>query len=543
MAVFFRAGFNAVRRKGSLLGWSGPGHVQPCLFGFHRSFSRDADASDVVGNADAYDYDLPEDLIAQKPITWLDTDRAEVRRRDASRLLCVDVTDEGSHPIQFLRQCKFTDVASFLPKGSLLVANNTKVVHARLQMRKRTTGGAVELLVVSPAEGSCESGLSSGPAEASATWKCMVKGKNVNEGTVLIKQHSSGVVLSATILKRSEESSKFADVEFNWSVEGSSDSSGRKFGDVLEALGSIPLPPYMKRAAETRDAESYQTIYAGVPGSVAAPTAGLHFTEDLVGKLERSRSICLEKVTLHTGPGTFVPLQSSKVQDHHMHTETFSVTREALANVCEYLREGKDGAKNLIAVGTTTVRTLETLYWLGLRRMLREPGGKPMDDATPLDQRDDEGKSKVLTFSLDQWEPYDVVRDACGQDWSKLPDAWACYQNLLEELDDQGKDGVLGQTSLLIMPGYRFRVCDQLFTNFHAPKTTLMLLVSAFASSSCGTQNDLGLLDRQGRQKVLHAYEQAVKHRFRFLSYGDACFFARFKDLPSPMFEQATSLL
>ena len=439
----------------------------------------------------------------------------------------------------------------------MLVANDTKVVSARLTMRKERTGGHVEVLVVSENQNQNQNQNQNEKQKQKSSWKCMLKGKNVKEGSTLVAE-KDGVKLMAVIRRRNEESKQFADVEFTWRRSNEDDHDENElidkvtekgiidFGDILNTFGSIPLPPYMKREAVKRDSESYQTVYASSPGSVAAPTAGLHFTSDLVEQLIREKEVDFQKITLHTGPGTFVPLQSKSVEEHHMHTETFSISRQTLRNIFRHLSgsvEGKDdgkgegkgeGKKNLVAVGTTTVRTLETIYWLGLK-LLRLQG----KEQRPPPQEEEE----ELNYTLGQWEPYEMVRDHYGNDWNKLPSASLAYGALLNRLDGEqdaadAEGEVVGKTSVMITPGYKFQVVRQLITNFHAPKTTLMLLVSAFASRNLQDGRSLDL----GRQKVKMAYEKAVKHKFRFLSYGDACFFARFDDL-APSFHRVTRRL
>ena len=376
---------------------------RPGCLALFRPFTRDSDTgrgpsverggSQVVGSAAAYDYHLPATLIADQPITWskLHPSKEELQRKN-SRLLCIDTStptacasaavnggtertlaraggeketkttkgEEEERVVEFLRECEFGDVKSFLPEGSLLVANNTKVVHARLEMRKARTGGSVEVLAVSPSN-HCPStsiaggdmddregeekeerendgklvdmadalsalsdepnteGLGEGRSSSKNIWKCMIKGKNVKEGTKLTAERE-GVVLQALVRDRDSVNGQFARLHFKWwkkkndigeikekekekqkETEVASDHFEMTFGEVLQLFGSIPLPPYMKRKAVDRDEDSYQTVYSSVPGSVAAPTAGLHFTDDLVENLITERAIQFEKVTLHTG--------------------------------------------------------------------------------------------------------------------------------------------------------------------------------------------------------------------------------------------------
>jgi len=489
-------------------------------------------------SSDLFDYELPSYLIAQKPITWGESGPS----RDDSRLLCVDIGTNA------LRHGRFSSVGDFLPTGSLLVANNTKVVHARLLMRKRRTGGAVEAMVVPPAtEGvdvpSASGGLERGERNKS-TWHCMLKGKNLRLGMELIAE-TEGLVLAGRVVKERSEGGQFAAVEFEWFPATTGQGGGRgsevSFGNVLEIFGKLPLPPYMKREAEERDLTSYQTVYSASAGSIAAPTAGLHFTKDLLARLAKEREVSLQQITLHTGPGTFVPMQpGSRVRDHTMHTEVFSITAQALRSILPTLVSRDSGSNSnrtkvkceppVVAVGTTTVRTLETLYWLGLR-LLEEDRGNVSEMSV-----DDPGEAqKASKWDLGQWEAYRLVSRWHGNDWSHLPPAPVALERLLAELEAEDLKEVLGRTSVMLAPGYRFRVVDHVFTNFHAPKTTLMLLVSAFAA-------DGGDLEK-GRARVLRAYEKAVRHEFRFLSYGDACFFCRFEDLPFAEFMGATESL
>lgn len=383
-----------------------------------------------------FTYELPEGRIAQQPLA----------ERDASKLL---VWRDGR-----INDRRFRELPEELPPGALLVLNETKVVNARLIFR-RSSGARIEVLCLSPSP--------SAPVELalahteSSLWHCFIgNAKRWKEGEELMLS-SGGVEITAMRTGNDQ-------VRFNWRP------MGKTFAQVLEALGHVPLPPYMKRADAPADKERYNTVFAERPGSVAAPTASLHFTPAMLESL-RARGIDATRLTLHVGAGTFLPVKSERMEGHAMHEEEVSVTRAAIKLVLE-----RWGRSPIIAVGTTALRTLESLYWHGL--MLVNGG-------TDADLR------------IGQWEPY----EASGEPRSPRE----CLEAVLADLDRRGAERLTGRTRLLIAPGYRFRLVDGLITNFHQPQSTLLLLVAAFVGPDWR-----------------RIYDHALANGYRFLSYGDA---------------------
>jgi S-adenosylmethionine:tRNA ribosyltransferase-isomerase len=388
---------------------------------------------------DDYSYDLPPERIARYPLA----------ERDTSKMLVW----EGKQ----ITDSVFSDLPSLTGSNSLLVFNNTRVIRARLLFRKES-GAAIEIFCLEPSEPHdfALSLASSEPVE----WKCLVGNlKRWKNGTLQAQftgRYGSGT-LNADRIK--PEGDAFI-VRFSW------EGTGTTFGEILEAMGHMPIPPYLDRDDEESDTLTYQTVYAAVEGSVAAPTAGLHFTPVVLDALAR-RGISRADITLHVSAGTFRPVKSEKISDHLMHTEHFFVTRETLLQ----LRDS-----HMIAIGTTTVRTLESIYWLGVQhaegRMV--PGNIP---------------------SVSQWEPY---RSDPQMDMSAATD------HVLTFLDENGSDILEAGTDIIIVPGYRFRAVRGMLTNFHQPRSTLLLLVAAFTGNAW---KDI--------------YDHALKSGYRFLSYGD----------------------
>ena len=387
-----------------------------------------------------YNYPLPDERIAKYPL----------EKRDSSKLLCYKDGDVSEN--------KFTSLPDLLEEGSMMVFNDTKVVPARLHFQ-RSTGAHIEIFCLEPVLP--EEYVSMFAVTDRCRWKCIVG--NVkrwkNDTLNLYNPESDELVaemaLKADLIERQGETSI---VEFSW-------DNGAPFSSVLEICGSVPIPPYLNRDTEAIDLERYQTLYARFRGSVAAPTAGLHFTEDVLESI-RKKNISIQSVCLHVGAGTFLPVKSSLVSEHTMHREPFVVTLEFLQNLLD--RKGK-----LIAVGTTSVRTLESLYYIGVKCI---EGGFPAD--------------------VDQWDPY--VRDY-PYTLQESIEAIVEYlkSNSLKELQ-------LG-TRIIIVPGYSFKVVDVLVTNFHQPQSTLLLLISAFVKGDW--------------RKI---YDYALGNEFRFLSYGDS---------------------
>jgi len=387
-----------------------------------------------------YNYNLPDEKIAKYPLEC----------RDGSKLL--------KYQNAAVEEYKFTDLPSLLPEGALMVFNDTKVVPARLHFQ-RSTGAHIEIFCLEPVRPN--EYVTMFAETSSCRWKCIVgnvkRWKNdtldlynpLNDGAI------AQMALKADLIERDGETSI---VEFSW-------SSGIPFSKVLELGGSVPIPPYLNRDTEDVDLERYQTLYARYRGSVAAPTAGLHFTENVLEKI-RSKGISTETVCLHVGAGTFLPVKSSLVSEHTMHREPFVVT-------CEFIEKLIAAEGKLVAVGTTSVRTLESLYYVGVR-CLEE--GMPGD--------------------VDQWAPYSRNYQYALKESLKA---------IVDYLKSNGLAELKVGTRIIIVPGYEFKVVDVLVTNFHQPQSTLLLLISAFV---------------KGDWKRI--YEFALGHDFRFLSYGDS---------------------
>lgn len=392
-----------------------------------------------------YSYPLDDSRIAKYPLP----------ERDASKLLHYingEVTDHI-----------FRNLPDLLPEGSLMVFNDTKVVPARLHFSK-DTGAVIEIFCLEPVE-PVEYNTAFAATETT-TWKCVIgnakKWKNGllklcnpdNDNTV------SALEMTAELTGREDRTGY---VRFRW-------SGGLPFSRVLEICGTVPIPPYLNRESEALDVERYQTLYAKIRGSVAAPTAGLHFTDAVLGRI-REKGIGTETVCLHVGAGTFLPVKSSLVSEHPMHREPFVISKSLL----ETLRDEK---RKLIAVGTTSVRTLESLYYAGV---------SCLENGSPAD--------------VGQWAPY--TRDY-PYSTSQALDALVRY------LDKEGLDQLSLGTRIIIVPGFKFRIVDLLVTNFHQPESTLILLVSAFVGGDWRT-----------------IYDHALANGYRFLSYGDSSLLER----------------
>lgn len=385
-----------------------------------------------------YTYDLPPDRIAFHPLA----------ERDASRLL---IYRGGA-----ITEDIYRNIAGHLPEGSLLVFNNTKVVEARVEFRK-PTGARIEIFCLEPP---AEYG---GVAHALAqtgrvNWRCLIGGASKwKPGQVLRKEMADGLVLEARYAEKQGDSFL---IELSWTPAELS------FAELLHRAGFIPLPPYIHRPAEADDSQRYQTIYAQKDGSVAAPTAGLHFTEGIFQSLA-SANIRHDFVTLHVGAGTFLPVKSATLGGHPMHVEYIDVSREFILELRATLAAGKP----VIAVGTTSARTLESLYWLGI-------GGDEL--------------------VVRQWDAYG------GQDRGIA--ATESLSRLLDLMKGRGMDRLVTTTQLLISPGYQWKVVAALVTNFHQPESTLLLLIASMVG-----------------EDWRRLYEYALVHGFRFLSYGDGC--------------------
>ena len=395
-----------------------------------------------------FDYTLPPERIAQYPL----------EKRDASKLL---VWENGK-----ISERVFSDIASVLPPHSTLFLNDTKVIHARLIFSK-STGATIEIFCLEPLEPTAE-------IEAAFTqpsgciWKCLIGNvKRWKDGILEKTFIQEGRSFYLTAMKKGNLGDGFFSVEFRW------EPSALSFSSVIEQAGLVPLPPYITRASVPADNERYQTIYAKHEGSVAAPTAGLHFTKGILDHLKK-KNIGFEHLTLHVGIGTFRPVSVDDIASHIMHPEKICV---GISVIRDLIREDK---RKVISVGTTSVRTLESLYWLGVKIITEGTVHSPV---------------------VNQWDAYDPALD------KNIParDALTALAGFLKKNE---MEFFCGSTSLMIVPGYRFRIINGMITNFHMPQSTLLLLVAAFAGENWKS-----------------AYEYALQHDFRFLSYGDACLF------------------
>jgi S-adenosylmethionine:tRNA ribosyltransferase-isomerase len=389
-----------------------------------------------------YDYDLPEERIAQYP----------VKKRDKSKLLLYNGNEISSDI--------FANIDRYLPEDSLLVFNNTHVIRARLLFQKKS-GAQVEIFCLEPlSPPDYETSFAShGPVE----WKCIIGNlKKWKTEIIILKFHLNKKEYELYAEKVTPEGEAWR-IRFGWN------NSNMSFSDVLEASGHIPLPPYITREDEKEDTDRYQTVYSSVKGSVAAPTAGLHFTRDLLGRLQK-KGVKRVDITLHVGAGTFQPVRAGNISDHNMHCEHFFVTRETI-------RELLENHGRIIAVGTTSVRTLESLYWLGIKA-INHP------------------QSNIDDLKVGQWEPYDNDQD--------IPVKTAL--TALSDLMTKHKRRLISaSTKIIIIPGYKFRMITGMITNFHQPKSTLLLLISAWTGRDW--------------HKI---YTYALENGFRFLSYGDS---------------------
>ena len=395
-----------------------------------------------------YDYMLPADRIAAHPLPVRDDARLMVYR---GGIIAEDI---------------YRNAGAYLPQDALLIFNDTRVLSARIPFRK-TSGGAIEVFLLGPAADTPGGMSALLAATGQVECVCMVGGASKwKTGQVLerVLGAASDLRLSASMVGKTADGYL---IRFEWSP------SEYCFSEVLSMVGEVPLPPYLNRTAEEADRTRYQTVYAREEGSVAAPTAGLHFTEDVFADLDR-RGIGRGFVTLHVGAGTFRPVKAEHMSGHVMHEEFIDVSNTLIMRLRAH-------SGPVYAVGTTSLRTLESLYWLGRRLLLR---GVDTQDLMP---------------EVGQWEPYEP-----GADVETEPGKMEALDALIEWMTRHGRDRIVTKTSLLIAPGYRFRMADGLFTNFHQPSSTLLLLVAAIAGP--------------GWRRM---YEHALEHGYRFLSYGD----------------------
>ena len=417
-----------------------------------------------------YNYPLPDERIAKYPLA----------ERDQSKLL---VYREGE-----VSEDKFYRVGEYVPTGSLLIYNNTRVIQARLEFHKeagdeairligdKARGARIEIFCLEPLEPH-DYQLSLGSTDG-CTWKCMIgnakkwKSGALSQPVVL----PSGEVVRLLAEKGPQIGNTFS-VRFSW--EGASVS----FAEILDAVGELPIPPYLNRKTEESDKTTYQTVYSRIKGSVAAPTAGLHFTDNVLNGL-RERGVKTAEVTLHVGAGTFQPVKVADANQHTMHTEIIAVPKATIQTIIENLG-------HIVAVGTTSMRTLESLYFLGEKWCTRNRIPDAVDS----------------TLSVAQFEPYEKEHALSTRE---------ALQAIVDHLEQIGEEVLHAETQIMIKPGYIFHVVDQLITNFHQPKSTLLLLVSAFVGGDWH-----------------RIYDYALANDFRFLSYGDSSILFR----RSPAFE------
>jgi S-adenosylmethionine:tRNA ribosyltransferase-isomerase len=394
-----------------------------------------------------YDYVLPEHRIARYPLA----------RREDSKLLLLKNNS--------IIESNFYKIGDYLPENATLVFNDTKVVRARLMFRK-AEGAVIELFTLEPEN--TETDLQIAFAQHSpVVWKCLVgNSKRWKSGILEMKidQQDGAIHFIAERIRKDNDHSV---IRFSW------DKTNVSFAEILELAGEMPLPPYLNRKAEFSDLERYQTVFATYEGSVAAPTAGLHLTDELIQSL-KEKNVQFERLTLHVGAGTFKPLSSQTIGNHAMHAEKISISRETIVNLIQH------AGKPILAVGTTSMRTLESLYWIA--SFVR----KDMN---------------IQNIHLDQWYPYENLDNVVDTFETAL-------QQILDYLDFHTAGTLHATTSIIIVPGYRFRIVNGLITNFHQPKSTLLLLVAALIG-----------------EKWKDVYQYALDHDFRFLSYGDSCLF------------------
>lgn len=392
-----------------------------------------------------YNYPLPDDRIAKYPLP----------RRDASKLLRYE---DGK-----VSEYIFKDIPTLLPENALMIFNDTKVVPARLHFQRKT-GAKIEIFCLEPKD-PCEYNLAFASV-GQCSWKCVIGNAKKWKGDTLFlynPQLNKDVTLMDLRADLFERDGETGIVKFSW-------SGNYVFSQVLEMCGTIPIPPYLNRESESIDIQRYQTLYAKIRGSVAAPTAGLHFTDEVLTQI-KNKGIDMENVCLHVGAGTFLPVKSQEISGHPMHREPFSVPLSLLKAI-------RKGGRPIVAVGTTSVRTLESLYYVGVKCI---EDGKPSDVA--------------------QWDPYE-------RDYTYTIEE--TLDALINYLEANHLDELKVGTRIIIVPGFKFKLVDMLVTNFHQPESTLILLISAFVGGDWKT-----------------IYDYALSNGFRFLSYGDSSLLSR----------------
>ena len=389
-----------------------------------------------------YNYNLPDERIAKYPLP----------QRDHSKLL---VYNKG-----VVGEDVFYNLPKYLPEGALMVFNNTRVIQARMHFHKET-GALIEIFLLEPAEPNDYELMFQ--TTSHCAWYCLVGNlKKWKTGTLERKIEIKGQQVTVKATRMGEHGTSHR-VDFEW------DGSFISFAEIIDAMGELPIPPYLNRESQESDKTTYQTVYSKIKGSVAAPTAGLHFTPEGLRQLDE-HGLDREELTLHVGAGTFKPVKSEEIEGHEMHTEYIAVRRETLEKLIAHDCKA-------IAVGTTSVRTLESLYYMG-RKVLRNP-----------DVQEEE-------LHVNQWEPYEECSEYAPQE---------CIQALIDWLNRHEQNVLHSSTQIIIAPGYEYKIVKMLVTNFHQPQSTLLLLVSAFVKGDW--------------HKI---YDYALGHDFRFLSYGDS---------------------
>lgn len=431
----------------------------------------------------SYDYPLPDERIAKYPLS----------QRDQSKLL---VYRHGQ-----IEEHHFYDLPDQIPAGSMIVFNNTKVIQARLHFRK-PTGGVVEVFCLEP-EVPKDYQLSFA-ATTECVWTCLVgNSKKWKEGSLSLNVNLPDGREVTLHCERAGELGPSQKIRFYWDslAQQSSDSLSREcrgevsFAQLLDAIGELPIPPYLNRETEEKDKETYQTVYSRIKGSVAAPTAGLHYTETELQKL-RDKGVNLEYLTLHVGAGTFKPVKAETIEGHDMHTEFISVPRQVIEDILAFQLHHAEGAL-FVATGTTSVRTLESLYYIG-EKLVKY-------NESQLQSGMQGGDYSLISHDdliVHQWEPYDAEHTL------SVPDA---LRAILFYLDATHQDNLVTATQILIAPSFQYRIVQAIVTNFHMPQSTLLLLVSAFIDGDS--------LEGENWHRI---YQYAMEHEFRFLSYGDS---------------------
>lgn len=403
-----------------------------------------------------FDYILPDDKIARHPLS----------QRDQCKLL-VAKDAAISHAV-------FSALPTLLPHNSLLVCNDTRVINARIKFEK-STGAQIEIFLLEPLDP--QDYVLMFQSKRLCRWSCLIGNlKRWKERTLEKKLRIDGRDVILTAMRLDARNGNAYEVEFAW------DDQDLTFASIIDAAGFIPIPPYLKRESEDADSTDYQTIYAKIKGSVAAPTAGLHFTPCVFDAL-KTNNVEVINVTLHVGAGTFQPVKSETIGDHPMHTEVFSVGRQQLISIIEALQNNKP----ITAVGTTSVRSLESLPFIGFHL---------------LDGNDN--------LHVEQWEPY--LKATVPEKDKTI----AALKEIVAYLDRHEEQTLTASTSIMIVPGFYWRIVDGMITNFHQPQSTLLLLVSSFLGKT-----------PDGNERWRQIYDEALDHDYRFLSYGDACYFEK----------------